>query len=67
MKAILPQARAGASSAVASYQTGRADLLTLLDLQNTIFGYETAYYRAQSDFAKKIAELEQTVGRQVLP
>lgn len=67
VKAILPQARAGASSAVASYQTGRADLLTLLDLQNTIFGYETAYYRAQSDFAKKIAELEQTVGRQVLP
>lgn len=67
VKAILPQAHAAVTSALASYQAGRADLLTLLDLQNTVFTSETAYFRALSDFAKAIAELEQTVGTQVLP
>lgn len=67
VKAILPQARGGATSALASYQAGRADLLTLLDHQNTVFAYETAYFRAQSDFARKVAELEQLVGMEVIP
>ena len=67
VKAILPQGRAAVTSAIAGYQVGRSDLLTLLDLQNTVFTSETAYYRALSDFAKSIAELEQTVGIEVLP
>ena len=67
VKAILPQGRAAVTSALATYQAGRADLLTLLDLQNTVFTYETAYFRALSDFAKAIAELEQVVGAEVLP
>ena len=67
VKAILPQSHAGVTSALASYQAGRSDLLTLLDLQNTVFTYETAYFRALSDFAKKLAELEQVVGAEVLP
>lgn len=66
VKAILPQARGGATSALASYQAGRADLLTLLDHQNTVFAYETAYFRAQTDFARKVAELEQLVGTEVI-
>ena len=67
VKAILPQARAAASSSLAGYRTGRTGLLALLDLQNTVLGYETAYYRAQSDFAKKMAELEELIGAEVLP
>ena len=67
MKAILPQSRAAVTSALASYQSGRADLLTLLDHQNTVFSYETAYYRALSDFAKELAELDEVVGTEVLP
>ncbi|MDQ6634903.1 MAG: TolC family protein [Gemmatimonadota bacterium] len=65
--AILPQSRAGVTSALASLQSGRASLLSVLDLQNTVFTYETAYYRALSDFAKELAELEQVTGTQVLP
>lgn len=67
VKAILPQAHAAVTSALATYQAGRADLLTLLDLQSTVFTSETAYFRALSDFAKAVADLEQTVGAAVLP
>ena len=55
------------TAAIAGYQTGRSDLLALLDLQNTVFTAETGYFRALSDFAKAVAELEQTVGAEVLP
>lgn len=67
VKAILPQSRGGVTSALASFQSGRASLLSVLDLQNTVFTYETSYYRALSDFAKELAELEQVTGTQVLP
>lgn len=67
MKAILPQGRATLHSATASYQVGRADFLTLLDAQSTLFNYETTYYRVLSDFASAIAELERVVGEEVLP
>ena len=67
VKAILPQSRGGVTSALASYQSGRGSLLSLLDLQNTVFTYETAYYRSLSDFAKSLAELELVTGTQVLP
>jgi len=67
VKAILPQGHAAVTSALATYQAGRTDLLTLLDLQNTVFTSETAYFRLLSDFARTVAELEQTIGVEVLP
>lgn len=65
-KAILPQGGAAATAALASYQSGKTDLLTVLDNQNTVFTYETEYYRSLSDFAKNLAELEQLVGSEIL-
>ncbi len=65
-KAILPQGGAAATAALASYQSGKTDLLTVLNNQNTLFTYETEYYRSLSDFAKNLAELEQLVGSEVL-
>ena len=65
-KAILPQGSAAATASLASYQSGKTDLLTVLDNQNTLFTYQTAYYRALADFAKSLAELEQVVGGEVL-
>jgi outer membrane protein, heavy metal efflux system len=65
-KAILPQGSAAATAALASYQSGKSDLLTVLDNQNTLFTYETEYYRSLSDFAKNLAELEQIVGSEIL-
>lgn len=65
-RAILPQARASLSSALASYQVGKVEFLTVLDNQSTVFTYETEYYRAIADFAKNVAELERVVGAEVL-
>lgn len=65
-KAILPQGQAAVTSSLASYAAGKADLLAVLDNQATLFAYETAYYRALTDFAKGLADLEQTVGAEVL-
>lgn len=66
VKAILPQGRATLTSATAGYQVGRADFLTLLDAQSTLFNYETTYFRVLSDFAKTLAELERVVGEEIV-
>ena len=67
MKAILPQGRGALRSATVSFQVGRADFLTLIGAQATLYNYETQYFRAVTDFAKSIAALEETVGQEVLP
>ena len=67
VKAILPQGRAALTSATAGYQVGRADFLTLLDAQATLFTYETTYFRVLSEFAKTLAELERVVGEEIVP
>lgn len=66
VKALLPQARATLASATASYQAGRVELLTALDDQATVFNYETEYFRALSDFATNLAELERVVGKEII-
>lgn len=63
---ILPQARAGLSSATASYRVGGVDFLTLLDAQVTLFRHELDYHRLLSDFATSLAALERAVGTEVL-
>ena len=67
VKAIIPQGRASLEAATANYQAGKADLLTLLDARATLFTYETSYHRLLTDFAQSLAELEQIVGKEVLP
>lgn len=66
VKSIIPQGRAALTSTTASFQVGRADFLTLLENQATLYDYETAYFRGVTDFAKKLAELEQVVGKEIL-
>jgi outer membrane protein TolC len=67
VKAILPQGSASLTSATASFQVGRVDFLTVLESQTTLYNYETAYYRALTDFARRLAELEAIVGKEILP
>jgi cobalt-zinc-cadmium efflux system outer membrane protein len=66
VKAILPQGRAALASAASSYQAGKVEFLTVLEKQATVFSYETEYFRALSDFATMVAELERVVGEEVL-
>lgn len=65
-KAVLPQGRAMLGSAVGSYQSGKANFLTVLDAQNTISASELVYYQAITDFAKALAALDETLGEEVL-
>lgn len=66
VKAILPQGQAALASATGAYQSATGDLVAVLNAQGTIFDYETGYYRALTDFAQKLAELEALVGKEVL-
>jgi outer membrane protein TolC len=66
VKALLPEARASLTSATASYQVGRVEFLSVLDSQATVFNYETEYFRALSDFATKLAELERVTGEEIV-
>ena len=66
VKSILPQGRAALESATSSFQVGRVDFLTLLENQATLYSYETAYHRALTDFATRLAELERIVGKEIL-
>ena len=65
-KSIIPQGRASLESAIAGFQVGRNDFLTLLDNQTTLYNYETAYFRSLTGFAQGLAELERTLGREIL-
>lgn len=65
-KSIIPQGRAALESATAGFQVGRNDFLTLLDNQTTLYNYETAYFRSLTGFAQGLAELERTVGKEIL-
>jgi outer membrane protein TolC len=66
VRSILPQGRAALESSTAGYQVGRVDFLTLLESQTTLYDYETAYYRSLSSFAERVAELESTVGEEII-
>lgn len=66
VKAILPQGRTALASAASGYQNGKVDFRTVLENQATVFSYETEYFRALSDFATMVAELERVVGEEVL-
>ena len=59
---ILPQARLTVESALAAYRVNRADLLTLLDSQMTVFNYESSLATAIASHNKALAEIELLVG-----
>jgi len=65
-KAVLPQANASLHSATADYQAGRGEFKSVLAAQAAVFEYETNYHRALTDFAKGVAKLERTVGKEIL-
>jgi outer membrane protein TolC len=65
--AIIPQGRLVLAASATDFQTGKGDLRALLENQSTLFTYETTYYRTLIDFAKRLAELEQVVGKEILP
>ncbi len=64
---LIPQSRLALESAMASYQVGRADFLTVIDSLLTLLEYELKYHEVLSEFHKALARLEPYVGIQLTP
>ncbi|MEW6442650.1 MAG: TolC family protein [bacterium] len=62
---VIPQARLSLESAVAGYQVGKVDFLTLLDNLITLLEYELRYHEVVTDFQKALARLEPLVGAEL--
>jgi len=59
---IIPQSELALESARAAYQVNKADFLTLLDSQMSLYDNLRDYYRAVTDYEKGVADLERTIG-----
>ena len=59
---ILPQARQQVDVALASYEGGRTDFLSLLDAQRTLRDTQIAYYAMKADYEMGLSNLRLAVG-----
>jgi outer membrane protein TolC len=62
---ILPQASLQISSAMSAYRVNKADFMTLLDSQMTLYKYELEYHQALTEYERNIAGLGAVVGKQL--
>ena len=61
---ILPQARLAVEATLSAYNVSRVDLLTLLDSQMTLFGYEISRAKELVNLNKALAEIDLLTGKQ---
>jgi outer membrane protein TolC len=62
---LLPQAEHSFQAAVAAYQTGGVNFMTLLDAQRTMRDVRMGYYKALVDYEQSRADLERAVGKEL--
>jgi outer membrane protein TolC len=62
---IIPQANLQISSAMSAYRVNKADFMTLLDSQMTLYKYELEYHLALTEYEKSVANLEAVVGKRL--
>ncbi|NWG02580.1 MAG: TolC family protein [Syntrophaceae bacterium] len=60
---IIPQANLQIYSAMSAYRVNKADFMTLLDSQMTLYKYELEYHQALNEYEKNIANLGAVVGK----
>jgi len=60
---IIPQASFQINSAISAYRVGKADFMTLLDSQMTLYRYELEYHQALTEYGKNVASLEAAAGK----
>ena len=63
---VLPQAGAAVQSAYSSYRVGSVDFMTLVDAQMTLNEYEQELHRLHTETGVMVAELEMTIGRELI-
>jgi outer membrane protein, heavy metal efflux system len=59
---IIPQATFSLRSAVANYETGKVDFLSLIDSATALLEYQLKYYESMNEFQKALAQMEPVVG-----
>jgi outer membrane protein TolC len=62
---VLPQSRAGVTSALSAYRVGQVNLMALLDGQMTVNRYEQELSALDAEQGKALAELEMLIGREL--
>jgi outer membrane protein TolC len=62
---IIPQANLQINSAMSAYRVNKADFMTLLDSQMTLYKYELEYHLALTEYEKNVANLEAVVGKRL--
>lgn len=62
---IIPQANLQIQAAMSAYRVNKADFMTLLDSQMTLYRYELEYHQALTEYEKNVAILGATVGKQL--
>jgi outer membrane protein TolC len=63
---IIPQASLQINSAMSAYRVNKADFMTLLDSQMTLYKYELEYHQALTEYEKNVASLGAAIGKQIL-
>ena len=63
---IIPQTSLQINSAISAYRVNKADFMTLLDSQMTLYKYELEYHQALTEYEKNVANLGAVIGRQIL-
>jgi outer membrane protein, heavy metal efflux system len=63
---IIPQASLQIHSAMSAYQVNKADFMTLLDSQMTLYKYELEYHQALTEYERNAANLGAVIGKQLL-
>jgi outer membrane protein TolC len=63
---ILPQTSLQINSAMSAYRVNKADFMTLLDSQMTLYKYELEYHQALTEYEKNVASLGAVIGKQIL-
>ena len=64
---IIPQSSLSLESAIAGYEVGKVDFLTLIDNLMTLLNYQLSYYEQVSNAERAIAQLEPLVGVTLRP
>jgi len=54
---IIPQASLQINSAMSAYRVNKADFMTLLDSQMTLYRYELEYHQALTEYERNVANL----------
>jgi outer membrane protein TolC len=63
---ILPQTSLQINSALSAYRVNKADFMTLLDSQMTLYKYELEYHQALTEYEKNVASLGAAIGKQIV-